>query len=109
MRIRQHSQLVHKMMKETRIISTSCIISHCKCVIKYEAISKCQYNRVDNPGKGEVQRSQTCLSTLLFLSQKNKILRRDKFLEQMEIYPNENQMINAKRIFFLWIYFSSLI
>lgn len=34
---------------------------------------------------------------------------RDKFLEQVDIYPNENQMINAQRIFFLWNSFSSSI
>lgn len=38
-----------------------------------------------------------------FCLRRTKFWRRDKFLEQMEIYPNENQMINAKRIFFLWI------
>lgn len=56
-------------MKETRIISTSCIINHCKCVTKYEAISNCQYNREDNPGKGgSTAQSNMPINTSFFVS-----------------------------------------
>lgn len=57
-------------MKETRIISTSCIINHCKCVTKYEAISSCQCNRVDNPGKGgSTVQSNMPINTSFFVSE----------------------------------------
>lgn len=107
-RIRQQRQLEHKMRRETRIISTSLVQSITANVSASTrppppVTATKQTPRV----REEVQPSQTWLSTLLFLSQKNKILR--LVLEQMEIYPNENQMINAKKIFSLWNSFSSLI